>query len=240
MQVTRHHPPVDGVDALDHDTMHPGIWLGFGDINGQDFWRNKAAMEHVRFATPPTVTGGRLHFATECRVQTSDGNPLCLLTNEYTLVARPTGWMLVWSATFQADQGPLVFGDQEEMGFAARIATPFTEKSGGVLRSSTGKQTAASTWGQSAKWCDYSGVGPGSGGIMLMASEQNFRESWWHNRDYGVFVANPFGRAAMQQGPRSEVTIEHGESLKLIYAAFIHDHQAFDPDAEFQILSQLP
>ena len=42
VQVTRNHPPILDVDAVDHDTMHPGIWLGFGDISGQDFWRNKA------------------------------------------------------------------------------------------------------------------------------------------------------------------------------------------------------
>ena len=32
MLVTRNHPPIEGVDANDHDTMHPGLWLGFGDI----------------------------------------------------------------------------------------------------------------------------------------------------------------------------------------------------------------
>src|SRR6188472_2424578 len=42
IQVTRHHPPVQGHDLTDHDTLHPGIWLAFGDINGLDFWRNKA------------------------------------------------------------------------------------------------------------------------------------------------------------------------------------------------------
>jgi hypothetical protein len=47
--VTRHHPPIAGTDATDHDTMHPGVWLAFGDINGQDFCRNKARIEHVRF-----------------------------------------------------------------------------------------------------------------------------------------------------------------------------------------------
>ena len=66
--------------------------------------------------------------------------PLALLINKFTLVARPNGWMLIWDAAILADQRPLVFGDQEEMGFGARMATPFTEKNGGVLRSSTGKR----------------------------------------------------------------------------------------------------
>lgn len=234
MQVTRNHPPIEVEDAVDHDTMHPGIWLGIGDISGQDFWRNKAAMEHLRFVTSPTFNDGRLQFATECRLKTSSGEPLCLLTNEISLIARPSGWMMVWAATFRADQLAVVFGDQEEMGFGARVATRFTEKNGGLIRSSTGKKTAKETWGQPAKWCDYSGSDPQSGGIMLMASEKNFRESWWHNRDYGVFVANPFGREAMKQGARSAITIAQGETLKVTFGALIHDEQPFDPDVEFQ------
>ena len=233
-QVTRNHPPVKDVDAVDHDTMHPGIWLAFGDISGQDFWRNKATMEHLRFVKAPTTSDGRLRFVTECRLKTNSGEPLCLLTNDFTLTARPNGWQLVWGAEFRADQREIVFGDQEEMGFGARVATPFTEKNGGMIRSSTGKKTAKETWGQPAMWCDYSGYGPQSGGILLMASDKNFRESWWHNRDYGVFVANPFGREAMKQGPRSAVTVAKGESLKITFGALIHDGRDHDPANEYQ------
>src|SRR6185503_4262357 len=32
VQVTRHHPPIEGQDIMDHDTFHPGIWMSFGDI----------------------------------------------------------------------------------------------------------------------------------------------------------------------------------------------------------------
>lgn len=237
-QVTRSHPPVKDVDDVDHDTMHPGIWLGFGDISGQDYWRNKAPMEHVRIVSAPQVVDGRLEFATECRLKTNNGEPLCLLTNEFTLIERPHGWLLVWSATFRAERRAITFGDQEEMGFGARLATPFTEKNGGLLRSATGKQTAKDTWGEPAAWCDYSGMGPDTGGILLMAGTKNFRESWWHNRDYGVFVANPFGRQAMKQGPRSEITVAPGEALKVTFGALIHDHLEFDRSAEFQIFLQ--
>ena len=55
-----------------------------------------------------------------------------------------------------------------------------------------------------------------------MAAPANFRESWWHNRDYGVFVANPFGRAAMKQGDPSAVTVSRGTSLTLRFGAALH------------------
>jgi len=34
--VTRTHPPVKGVDLDDHPTMHPGLWMAFGDLGGAD------------------------------------------------------------------------------------------------------------------------------------------------------------------------------------------------------------
>ena len=179
------------------------------------------------------IADGSLRFGTECRLKTSTGEPLCLMTSDFTLMTRPNGWMLVWNAAFHADQRPIVFGDQEEMGFGARVATPFTEKSGGVIRSSSGKKTAKETWGQPAMWCDYSGTGEKSGGIMLMASPDNFRESWWHNRDYGVFVANPFGREAMRQGARSEITVAEGETLRIKFGAIIHGARELDTLAEY-------
>jgi len=136
--VTRHHPPIAGTDATDHDTMHPGVWLAFGDLNGQDFWRNQGRIEHLRFAEPPRVENGRLTFATENRLLTTNGQPVCTQVSRFTLVARPAGFLLVWDAAFSADFGDVCFGDQEEMGLGVRVATPLTEKNGGLITSSGG------------------------------------------------------------------------------------------------------
>ena len=109
------------------------------------------------------------------------------------------------------------------MGFGARVATALTELNGGVITSSTGRQTAALTWGQPAAWCDYTGLVDGYHcGITLMSHPSNFRPAWWHNRDYGVFVANPFGRAAMKQGAPDTTTVQKGTSLILRFAAALH------------------
>lgn len=235
LQVTRNHPPVEATDATDHEAMHPGVWLGFGDINGHDFWRNKARIRHIRFITEPDCQNSNLSFATECEMQTSDGQTLCRLANQFRLMSRPASWLLVWEATFQTDAQTVVFGDQEEMGFGARVATSITEKNGGQIVNSNGLQSARHTWGKAAGWCDYSGKIAGkSVGITLMASPNNFRESWWHNRDYGVFVANPFGRQSMQQGSTSEVKIEQGQSLTLRFGAFLHG----ELESEAEVISQ--
>lgn len=222
-QVTRNHPPLPGQDAMDHDTMHPGLWLAFGDISGQDFWRNKARIEHVRFTEPPKLAKGRLTFATESLLHATNGVIVCSLTNRFALTQLTNAWLLVWDATFRSEQGDFTFGDQEEMGFGARVATAITEKNGGIITSSSGLKSAKNTWGQPAEWCDYSGTMAGQQfGIMLMTDPMNFRPSWWHNRDYGLLVANPFGRAAMKHGDKSTVTVKRGESFQLRFGAVIH------------------
>jgi len=234
-KITRNHPPVAGTDATDHDTMHPGLWLGFGDISGVDFWRNRGRIRHVKFLAPPTAAEDRITFATESELLKPDGKRMGGMVNRYTLTRRPAGWLLVWDATFTATEQELVFGDQEEMGFGARVASECTEKNGGALVNSNGAKTAKTTWGQPAAWCDYSGTKGGRRvGITLMPGPKNFRESWWHNRDYGVFVANPFGRAAMGQGAKSAVAVKKDESLRLVFGAMLHEGKDYDPATEYK------
>jgi hypothetical protein len=233
--VTRHHPPMAGTDATDHDTMHPGAWLAFGDLNGQDFWRNKGCIEHIRFTEPPQAKKERLRFATECRLLAADGATLGSLSNRFTLIALTNAWLLVWEATFCSPERELVFGDQEEMGLGVRVATAITEQNGGVITSSSGLSTAKRTWGQPAEWCDYSGTVDGQRvGIVLMADLANFRPAWWHNRDYGLMVANPFGREAMKQGAKSSVRVKRGESFRLRFGAAIHQGQPENVAALYQ------
>jgi len=145
------------------------------------------------------------------------------MTNRFTLSQLTNAWLLVWDATFRSEDGDFAFGDQEEMGFGARVESVITEKNGGVITSSKGEQSAKRTWGKGYEWCDYSGTVDGRQvGITLMADPANFRPSWWHNRDYGLFVANPFGRAAMKQGEKSTVTVKRGEDLRLRFGAVVY------------------
>ena len=113
-----------------------------------------------------------------------------------------------------------------------RFATAITEKNGGIITSSTGLKSVKATWGQPAEWCDYSGTVDGRRiGLTLLADPKNFRAGWWHNRDYGVCVANPFGRDAMKQGAKSAVTVKRGEDFRLRFGAAIHSSAEFNPAA---------
>jgi hypothetical protein len=106
------------------------------------------------------------------------------------------------------------------MGLGVRVATNLTVTRGGVITSSEGRKNEKEVWGRQADWCDYSGKGVG---VMLMPDPQNFRRSWFHARDYGLLVANPFGRQAFTKAEPSRVVVKKGEILTLRFGVLVHD-----------------
>jgi hypothetical protein len=221
LQVTRNHPPVAGVDATDHDTMHPGIWLAFGDLGGADFWRNKGHVEHFRFVEPPKSFGLHGEFTVENRYL--DGDRLvCQEICRISVDALPGGTAIVWDSIFFAPQ-EFAFGDQEEMGLGVRVATPLAVKNGGTLTNSDGARGEKEVWGKQAEWCDYSGtIDSQQVGVLIVPDPMNFGRSWYHARDYGFVAANPFGRKAFTQGEASRVVVRPGTPLRLRYAVVLH------------------
>ena len=223
-QVTRNHPPSPGVDPDDHADMHCGIWLGFGDINGHDFWRNKARIRHRRFLSEPTLAADRIDFTSEDELIDPQGKSIGSLEQAYRLTRIDSGCLLVWQAVFKAGSEPLVFGDQEEMGLGVRVATPMTEKNGGRILSSDGKTGAKETWGKKSQWIDYSKTLDGKRtGILLMPDEKNLQASWFHNRDYGLMVANFFGNHSFTGGKPSVIRIEPNRSMALRYGVYWYE-----------------
>lgn len=223
LPVTRHQPPRAGQDATDHADMHPGIWLAFGDTSGHDFWRNQGKIQHERFTKNPAVENGVLSFSTESTLITKDLKTLAKQQSHFRMQHVPSGYLLIWDAEFSPLVDGFYFGDQEEMGLGIRVATPITEKNGGQILSSSGDKSAKTTWGKTYDWCDYSGTFQDQHvGITIFSHPKNFRPSWWHNRDYGVFVANPFGRKALTQGELSKIEVKKGERLRLTFGVLIH------------------
>ena len=218
---------------VDHDTLHPGLWMSFGDINGSDFWRGPAHVEQVDFVDPPHGGTGKGSFAVHNRYvgQTDPHQVVCDEEARYTFLVRPAGYLLLWDATFTADH-EIAFGDQEEMGLGFRLATPLrvSTKNGGNLApgngsilDSNGRKNEKEVWGNSAEWCDYTGTIAGQKvGMTIFCHPDNFRPSWFHARDYGFMVANPFGRKSFGKGDKSSVVVKPGEKLRLRYGVLIH------------------
>jgi hypothetical protein len=233
IQVTRNHPPVEGVDLLDHDKLHPGVWMSFGDVNGSDFWRLAAPVMFERFVVEPKGGEGRGRFAARFNYhdQQKPSEPVCSEDFHCTIHALNGGRLIAWDSTFTSDR-EFTFGDQEEMGLGVRMATPIraerSSKAGrppgnGEIVSSSGERNENQIWGKAFVWCDYRGELEGRRvGVALFAHPENFRPSWFHVRDYGMMVANPFGRNAFGKGEKSAVTVKLGEKFRLQYGLFIH------------------
>jgi hypothetical protein len=222
--VTRAHPPVPGQDPTDHATFHPGIFMAFGDLSGADSWRSKARVRHEGFAAAPQGGVGKGSFVVRNAYLTEDGSRVVAReTCRFTLLARPAGTLLLWDSRFAPAEGPLVFGDQEEMGLGVRLAPPLAVTRGGEITDSEGRKNEAQIRGKAPAWCDYSGVVEGRRvGVTLMPDPRNFRPGWIHARDYGFFVANPFGRQALTGGEVSRVVVPPGETLRLRYGVLLH------------------
>lgn len=239
VQVTRNHPPVEGKDPTDHATFHPGLWLAFGDLSGADDWRNKARVEHDRFVARPVGEAGQGGFSVKNRYLSAAGDAtVCEEVCRYGILVRPSGYLLTAESEFRSEAGAFTFGDQEEMGFGVRVATQLSVKQGGRMVNSDGARNEREVKGRPADWCDYAGTVEGrAAGVTLMASPRNFRKSWFHARDYGLLVANPFGRKALANGAESRLTIARGEPFRLAFGAFLHASatpEGFDPAAAYR------
>jgi len=228
IQVTRQHPPVEGEDLTDHDTMHPGLWLAFGDLGGQDFWRNKARVVHAKFLQPPAASDDGVGFVEEKHYLNNDGLVLCREEFRCSFRILPGGYLLTWDSTFTGDR-TFAFGDQEEMGLGMRVATRISEVRGGRLSDSEGRTSAKQIWSNAADWCDYSGtVDDQRVGMTILCHPENLRPSWMHARDYGLVAANMFGRKAMRKGETSSLEVQPSESLRLRYGVWIHADSGSD------------
>lgn len=223
VQLTRNHPPLEKQDRTDHAVNHPGIWMAFGDISGQDFWRNKGRVIHERFVEKPAGEPGEGRFAIENRYVSAGGERVvCREIARYTVLVRPEGYLLFWDSTFSTDE-QFFFGDQEEMGLGLRVATPLAVDSGGTILDAEGRKNGGEVWGQASAWCDYSGTIEGRhAGLAIFCHPANFRSSWFHARDYGLLVANPFGRRAFGKGDASKVAVKPNETLRIRYGVLVH------------------
>lgn len=240
--VTRNFPPrkpddIDpgyGVeDGIIHPIMHPGIWIGFGDVNGNDYWRLQSHVIFDGFSQSPNGESNKGSFTAVNRFYSKDRQQeICKETTQYRFERVPEGFLLRIDAEYLSDDHDFYFGDQEESGLAVRVASPIRVQGGnGTILNHRGERNGAEVWGKEAKWFDYYGTIDGREvGVMVVPDPDNPRPSWLHARDYGVVVTNPFPKQPRERRePYVKTHVKQGESFRLSYAILIHDLPADAP-----------
>ena len=242
IQVTRNFPPrkpedIDpgygAEDGFIHPIMHPGIWLGYGDVGGNDYWRLQSEVVFTKFAQPPKGDRDQGSFGAVNRFLRKDRQlEVCRETTHYLFERVPKGLLLRIEAEYQSDDHDFYFGDQEESGLAVRVASPIRVQGGnGTILNDRGERNGGQVWGKKAKWFDYFGTIDGREvGVMVIPDPDNPRPSWLHARDYGVVVTNPFPKQPRERRePYVKTHIRKGEPYRLSYHILIHDLPAEKP-----------
>lgn len=235
--VTRRFPmeAVPG-ETTDHP-HHRGLFLGYGDVNGIDFWGNeqsyRAKKNNIGFINTRKirdVKGGSK--SGKLRVQFEwdgpNGSPMVDEDRTMTFYAEPNTRTIDFDIVLTARQN-LVFGDTKEGMFAIRLADSMRESVGGHMANSLSAQGEKAVWGKRADWVDYSGKVDGEDvGITIFDHPSNLRHPpRWHTRAYGLFAVNPIGEAEFTEdkSKNGAYSLAQGKSITLRYRVLIHGHE---------------
>ena len=234
--VTRNFPPKPG-DSKDHAFMHPGLWLGFANLNGESFWHNNSGtVVHQGFVVEPKAAIESASFAVKNHYIDKAGLLACQELATYQLSTNKDGYLITIDSRFSGDRS-FSFGVKEEMGLGVRMATPLiVKKQSGSILNAEGGRNEPGTWGKVSRWWDYFGTNNDRAvGIQIMSGTGN-PDVWSHSRDYGVLVANPF---PVDRKPNRHLTrkVNPEEEFRLRFGVQIHDHpqrEQFDPKKSYQ------
>lgn len=242
IQVTRNFPPrkpedIDpgygAEDGIIHPVMHPGLWMSFGWIEGNDYWRLTSKVNFEGFLEEPVAGKGRASFSTRDRYLTRDGgSTVCFQDTRFVFREIDEGIVMEWDAEFYNDERDFQFGDQEESGLALRIASPLRVQGGnGEILNNRGEKNGAGTWGKEFDWINYAGDIDGKKvGVLIMPHPGNPRACWSHSRDYGALVSNPFPKQPRERRePYVTTPVKMGERFRLRYTVLIHETDGRDP-----------
>lgn len=238
LAVTRNFPMKE---VAGEPTDHPhqkSMWIGFGDINGVDFWTEgeksgKIVQTSIKFN--PITAGPYWSIHTRNDWLSPDGKKLLEDDRRVVFYSCTSGTVIMTKITLRASVKDITLGDTKEGFFGIRLAPSMTlqdgKGKGHILNSEGAKDNEA--WGKRAKWVDYTGeVNGKTVGVTVFDSHYNLGyPTYWHARDYGLLAANPFGARDFTGDKKNAspvtipLTIPFAGSKTFTYVTLIHDGQ---------------
>jgi len=234
---------VNGFDFWNHSTETPA--------------EREAEMGTIRHRETLEATE-RAHGATlavRCDWCRPDGSVLLEETTRFDFGARSGERVVDRATTLAASDGAVTFRDNKEGLFGVRVARPlelrveeelvFTDAAGvetvvtatgdhevtGTYRSSEGRVDDAA-WGSRAAWMALSGTLDGTDVTLAILDhpENPGHPTHWMARPYGLFAANPLGRAAFaEDADPMSFTIGAGDAVTFRYRLLVSETA---PDAD--------
>ncbi|MBN1846736.1 MAG: PmoA family protein [Sedimentisphaerales bacterium] len=228
-------------ESTDHP-HHTGVFFTYDEVNDDGFWNNTTSppqIKHVKFTEQKSGPEGRLGVLLDWVGKSGK----TLLQEERTMVfsSEGTNWIIDFDITLKAQDQPIVFNDTKEGMFAVRVAPFLREKEGtGRYLNSQGEQTEQDTWGKRAKWMRLEGEKDGKHlGIAILYHPRSVNyPTYWHNRAYGLFAANPLGQLVFQKSRQEEhpkplrLTLQSGQSAFFKFRLIVYEQEQGVPEIE--------
>lgn len=214
-------------EAADH-AWHRGFWWGHGDINGEDFWREKPDKSTSRLVVDGKPSISKSSLEARLAMVTPKGKRMGTVTETYAFARDGANLLIDASILVSADAGAaLRFGDTDDGGFAFRLSDEFREDRGATLTNSDSLTGTDQIWGKPAKWTDYSGTVNGARlGVTMIDHPANVRHpTRWHARGYSLNAANPFALRSFTKDKSADgsYSLPAGEKLRLRYLVVVHE-----------------
>lgn len=229
--VTRSFPMENIPGESTIDQHHRGVWLGYKDVNGYDFWQNEFSYKNKNAGKviPRRIfdlknSKDRGSFRGTFAWLSPAGEPMLEESRIMTFSGDAQMRVVDFDITLKA-LVDTVFGDAKDGAFSVRLAEPLAEKNSGTIVNSEGGRGMTQTWGKQASWVDYSGELNGEKiGVALFEPPESFHHpSRWHVRDYGLLAVNPFGSNGFdKQAPVTKFVLLTGKSVRMRYRIVIH------------------
>ena len=226
--------PMRTIQGESHDHPHQrGLFIGYGDINGINFWANETDNPgnnkgRIVIRNIEKLKSGKKSGLVRALFEWHDPGGANIMNEDRTMVFYDeTGIRTIdFDITFTPKIN-LQWADTKEGFFAIRLADSIDEDHGGKITNAEGAQGEKNVWGKRARWVDYSGRVDGQTvGVTIFPAPSNPRyPPYWHVRAYGLFAANPWGLKDFVKDPQADgggLKLAAGQSMRLRYRVIIH------------------
>jgi len=196
-------------------THRHGLWLAYRDLDGENFWDDRADHGRQRHQSIRRLTDGvaSARLTHHLTWESAGGQPKLTEQRHLRLWALPGGERLLdLSLELRAGERPVRFG-RSPFGFlGARVARTMAVAGGGRVTTATGARDEAGALHQRARWCDYSGpVAAGLvNGLAIFDHDANLHHPcYWQVRDDGWMGAAPCYESGCELPPEGLLTLRY-------------------------------